>query len=415
MLFFSSFLTAVSSALVPLLVLFGGYFFVRLRGGPLLHPVRATRLLLAGDARRSLSALSLALSGTLGVGNITGVILALSVGGAGALFWMWVACLFAMLLRYCEVVAALSLGMPSERLPRPLARLFLLTLSLLLPLLGGLLQSGAAAECLAISLGLPPLAVSLSLALLAAPLLFIGVRIAGITSRLLPCLSLLYLLLTLGVILTYREGFPRVLTSVLRGAFSPRSLAGGIGGVGVIRAMRVGFSRGMLSNEAGLGTAPYAHAEAHGISPVRQGLFGACEVFLDTAVVSSLTAFALLLPAACGQGEGTALSLASLIGGMQAVFGRIAPSLLSVAVLGFAFSTILAFSHYARAALGERGGRYLLAAHLLAVAIGGAIPPSRIAPPIDLLMTILTALNLLALKKAADRIVILSAAEGLTV
>ncbi len=396
-------ITLLSSGLPFAISVMGVYLLLRLRAFPYLHPVRTARAMLSGGgALRSLSALALALSGTLGVGNITGVALALSVGGAGAILWMWVSALLAMPVRYGEVVLALDGGAGGSRLHT-------LCLLALAPTLGGALQSAAAAEAAESVLSVPPPLTGLCLALLAAAVVFGG---AGVIRRaagaLIPLLSLLYLFLSGGVILTNAARLPSVLSEILREAFRPSAAVGGLLGT-----LTVGFSRGLLSNEAGCGTAPYAHAEAKAVSPARQGLFGIAEVGIDTLLFCTATALAILLSGF--EADGT---IAPLVSALDALFGRAAPIALTISLALFAYATVLAFSHYGTAALASltssRTARsFYLLVMLAAVALGAALPISRIAATVDLLLAVMTYLTLARLVGGSDRIVTLTAEAGL--
>ena len=388
------------SALPCLVSVSGTYLLFRLRGFFLLHPVRSLGYLLSGERLgASLSALALALSGTLGVGSVSGVALALAVGGPGAILWMWISALFAMALHYAEVTLALD-GLGSGRLHA----VFLL---LLAPILGGALQSAAAAETVTLVLGVPPVAVGLLLALGVGAVSLLGLgRIARATELLLPLLSLLYLTLTLGVLIKNAPALPSILLSILREGTAPRAAAGGILG-----CAWVGFSRGLLSNEAGCGTAVYAHREAHGADPCRQGLFGVLEVGIDTLVFCTLSALAML-----SSGEEITGDLAPLLSVCRQVFGGLAPPLLALSLLFFAYSAALALLHHGSAALmriGLGGRRLYVALFLTLTALGSIAPIAWAAALSDLLLLAMTALTVPRTVKAADRVVSLSAARGL--
>jgi AGCS family alanine or glycine:cation symporter len=394
-------LVLLRAALPCLVTVSGLYFLLRLRGFFFLHPLRSLGYLLRGDRLGpSLSALALALSGTLGVGSISGVALALAVGGPGAILWMWISAIFAMAVHYAEVTLALDGKGAGGRLHAAL-------LLLLAPTLGGALQSAAAAETVSLVLGAPRLSVGLLLALGVGAVALLGLgKIARATERILPILSLLYLILTLGVILENAAALPAVLLSIVREGLSPSAAAGGILG-----CAWVGFSRGLLSNEAGCGTAVYAHAEARDADPCRQGLFGVLEVGIDTLLFCTLSALALLV-----SGEKIAGDLAPLLSGCRAVFGPLAPPLLALVLLFFAYAAALALLHHgsaARLSLGLGGERLYVLLFLLATALGSAIPIAGVAAFADLLLLAMTLLTVPRTVKAANRVVALSAARGL--
>lgn len=389
-------------AALPCLVTISGlYFLVRLRGFFLLHPLRTLGYLARGERLgASLSALALALSGTLGVGSISGVALALAVGGPGALLWMWISALLAMAVHYAEVTLTLD-GRPVG------GRAHAVLLLILAPILGGALQSAAAAEAVSLVLGVPRISVGLLLALGVGAVALLGLgKIASAVERILPILALLYLVLTLGVLLENAAALPAVLCTIVREGLSPSAAAGG-----VLGCAWVGFSRGMLSNEAGCGTAVYAHAEARGADPCRQGLLGILEVGVDTLLFCTLSGLALLVSG----GELTG-DLAPLLSGCRAVFGSFAPAFLALVLLSLAFAAALALLHHGNAALARLGigkGRPYVLLYLAATALGGVLEISGVAASADLLLLGMTLLSVPRILKAADRVASLSAARGL--
>ncbi|MBR4769982.1 MAG: sodium:alanine symporter family protein [Clostridia bacterium] len=404
-------LVAVAGGTVPFLLFASGLFFLfRLRGFYLLHPAKTLRRLgEKGERREALSSLAVALGGTLGVGNITGVTSALSVGGPGALFWMWCSALLSMGLHFAEVVLALDTAAPPG-LPRYLSGritkiLFPLSLLFLSLTLGGGLQSAAAAEAAKVALSVP---LPVTGALLALPLVFATVggsrRIRAVSSRVIPFVTLLYALSCLGVIAVFRARLPGVIGAIFRDAFSVRAAAGG--GIGaLIRRASVGFRRGLLSNEGGCGTASLAHAGAGTLDPLRQGVFGIVEVATDTLLLCTLTGLAVLCAGYCGDG------VSPLLSAFGDVYGRGASLLLAAAVFLFAFATAVTYCFYGKTALAALGGSgsafpFLFALFLF---LGAFFPRGLLFSLSDLFLGILAVLNLAALLKGADRISHLSA------
>lgn len=402
----------VVGGIVPLLLFAAGlYFLVRLRGFFLIHPLKTLRYAAGrGDRRAALSSLAIALGGTLGVGNITGVTSALFVGGPGALFWMWCSALLSMGLHFAEVVLALDTAAPPG-LPRYLSggitgKVFPVSLLLLSLTLGGGLQSAATAEAAQIALRVPP---ALTGALLAVPVALVTVggvtRIASASNRVIPLVTLLFSLLCLGVIVAYRARLPGVFRSIIADAFSLRAAAGG--GIGtLIRRASVGFRRGLLSNEGGCGTASVAHAAATSCDPVRQGVYGIVEVATDTLLLCTLTGLAVLCAGYSGEG------VAPLLCAFSETYGRCAGVLLFLAVFLFAFATAVSYCFYGRTATvalagGTGGGFPLLLAFFLF--IGVFLPRGLLFFLSDLFLGVLAVLNLAALIKKADRITLLSA------
>ena len=416
----------LGSCLPPLLLAAGLFFAIRLSFFPLRHPIRTARRLGGGDARSSLSALTVALAGTLGVGNIAGVGVALSVGGEGAVLWMVVGATLASFLKYAEITLTLdrkragvsrgALDYIAPTLGRGPAALFaLLTLALALTM-GSLLQGQVIAETAA-SLGrVLPLSVGHLLAALTL-LLFLGGQraVARLSGLLIPPLTLLYTLAAIAVVTVNYTAIPTALLRILRGALSPASAGGGLLGSGVAAAVRAGIGRGLFSNEAGAGTAPFAHGAADGSSPARQGLFGIVEVLLDTVLMCSLTALAVLtvfdpLPSL----SGTALVAAAF----GSVFGDLAGSLVSLSVILFAYATVACWVSYGRQALGHltdrRLPRLLFPLLFSGMLIVGAVMPATGAwGAADLVLGGMTVINTVALLKNEKRVRTLTEEYGL--
>jgi AGCS family alanine or glycine:cation symporter len=315
-----------------------------------------------------------ALAATLGTGNIAGVSFALMLGGAGALFWMWVSALLGMATKYAEVVLAVAyrrrngrgdwVGGPMHYISRglgdswrPLAVLFALAGALAALASGNAVQTGAiaAAANTAVRLffpdtGVGKTAVSCTVGLLialTAALTYLGGlrRLGKVTERLVPFMGGLYIAACLAVILTQLPRLGGVFAQILQGAFSPAAAAGGAGGFTLRQAMVWGFRRGLFSHEAGLGSSPMAHAAPSETDPVRQGFYGIFEVFVDTFVICGLTGLTLLVSGVDlrAAGGGPAANAAAF----GILFGDRAGSLLVALCLAlFSLSTVLSWGHY---------------------------------------------------------------------
>lgn len=311
------------------------------------------------------SALTVALAGTLGVGNITGVASALILGGAGSIFWMWVSALLAMVLKYAEIVLAhgharvcgtekhggamyyLHDGFRGEK-GRGLALVFSFFCLMNSLAMGCMLQSEAVTGAFhGVSRPVAVL-VGAMLALLVALVVFGGDgggNIPTLTTVIIPVMSALYVVMSLCVIIKNVGSLPHVLREIFRSAFNFRSAVGGTLGFGASRAIRYGFMRGLLSNEAGCGTAPTAHASSSVVSPRDQGLLGVLEVFVDTILLCSATAFSILLTvgtdaeilSSFAAGDEMRLVLTSY----SSFFGKSALPLMATAVFFFAYATIV--------------------------------------------------------------------------
>lgn len=353
---------------VPLLLVGVGLFFLLyLRGAPLLCPRRAIRAWRGGcrgGRRESFRAVCLALAGTLGVGNLAGVAGAIAMGGAGAIFWMWVSALFAMILKYAEIVLAMrhrrsddlgeGHGSSMETIRRgcisrghPILGRVLSVLFACLFLgtalsMGSGLQANAVANTLSGVFGLSPLSVGL---LLGGTLLLVLAKgregMLSLCARLVPFMTLLYVVLSAAVLVLRADRIPWVLGQIVTDAFSPDAAVGGIGGFLLSRKVRFGVMRGLISNEAGCGTAPTAHAAADGVTPAGQGIMGMVEVFVDTLVLCTLTAWVVLL----GEGDGGSFMMMT-IESFTSVLGNFVSYPLAISVLCFGFATLVCWAHY---------------------------------------------------------------------
>ena len=314
-----------------------------------------------------------ALAGTVGTGNIAGVAGAIAIGGPGAVFWMWCSALLGMCTKFAEVTLAVHfrersetgewVGGPMYYIKNGLGKrwqflAFLYSLFGVLTVFGtgnatqvNTIVTAIDSALLATGSGLNGILPTLNLivgvvvAMMVAMVLLGGVkRIGSVTEKLVPFMALFYIVLALGVVaLNYRR-FPAVLASIVGGAFDPRAVTGGAIG-SVFLSMQKGVSRGIFSNEAGLGTGSIAHACADTHKPVKQGMFGIFEVFADTIVICTLTAMVILcsgVPVGYGSAAGAELT----ISGFTATYGGWSSIFTAVALCCFAFSTIIGWGLY---------------------------------------------------------------------
>lgn len=314
-----------------------------------------------------------ALAGTVGTGNIAGVAGAIAIGGPGAAFWMWCSALLGMCTKYAEVTLAVHfrekgsngewLGGPMYYIKNGLSRRWQ-WLAVLYALFGVLTVFGtgnatqvntitAAIDTALLEFGLVNtgflptlnLVIGILVAMLVAMVLLGGIqRIGKVSEKLVPLMAVLYLLMSLGVVVLNLPRLPQVLVSIVAGAFNPRAFTGGVVG-SVFLSMQKGVSRGIFSNEAGLGTGSIAHACADTKKPVSQGMFGIFEVFADTIVICTLTALVILCsgtPVQYGAPAGAELT----ISGFTAAYGGWASLFTAAALCCFAFSTILGWGLY---------------------------------------------------------------------
>ena len=333
----------------------GLFLFFLVGRFPLFHPKQTLRALTepSKDGISPIKAMTVALAGTLGVGNIAGVASAIAVGGAGAVFWMWLSAFAAMPIKYAETLLAVrhrrlrnkqmhggAFFYMEDRRGKlfSFAALVFAILCLTAALtMGCMVQSNAVAVSFSDTFSLSPRLVALSLGVLTFAVVSGGLsQISSLTVRLIPAMSALYLILSLFILFTHPAAWGRVFGEIFAEAFSGKAVGGGLLGFLSSNALRLGVTRGIFSSEAGCGTAPIVHASANVDHPARQGLFGMLEVFFDTVVMCSLTAFVVLIAKDGGLSlPADGMSAASLSFGKFLPF---APKLLAVAVFVFAFA-----------------------------------------------------------------------------
>jgi len=316
-------------------------------------------------------AVATALASTVGVGNIAGVSTAIFIGGPGALFWLWVSGLLGMCTKYAEIVTAMHYretdadgtmrGGAMYTLKKGLGLPWLGTIFALLTALaafgiGNMVQANSVAASLTESFGIDPQITAIVLIVLTAVVILGGIkRIGELTSVLVPFMAILYLGGGLVIILMHISDLPRAFGLVFNGAFSGSAAAGGFTGATMMMAMRYGIARGLFYNEAGLGRAPMVHAAAQTDHPVRQGMYGIFEVFIDTILICTTTGLVVLLTDTWTSGAtGAALAARAFETGLPGVWGDI---IVTGGIMLFAFSTLIGWSYY-----GETGIVYLLGA-----------------------------------------------------
>ena len=314
-----------------------------------------------------------ALAATVGTGNIAGVAGAIAIGGPGAIFWMWVSALFGMCTKYAEVTLAVHyreinangelVGGPMYYIKNGLSKkwhwlAYLFAAFGVLTVFGtgnatqvntittainsALLNYNVISES---AVSTSNLIIGIIIAILIAMILLGGIkRIGHVTEKLVLFMALLYILLGLGVILLNIQNVPAVFASIFRGAFQPRAVTGGIV-LSMFTSLKKGVSRGIFSNEAGLGTGSIAHACADTKKPVKQGMFGIFEVFTDTIVICTLTALVILCSGvAVDYGKAAGAELTIL--GFTSTYGSWVSIFTAIAMCCFAFSTAVGWGLY---------------------------------------------------------------------
>ncbi len=379
---FSAFVGAVNGvvwgpAMLTLIALTGVFLMVGLAFYPLRKIGYALRLLFSGGEAGEgdippFKALMTALAATVGTGNIAGVATAIFLGGPGALFYMWLIALIGMATKYAEAVLAVSyrevdedglhVGGPMYYLKNGVGKRFPLLGGILAPLfaifaaiaafgIGNMVQSNSVAHALTSTFGVGEIWTGVIMAVIVALVIIGGIRrIADVAGALVPFMMVAYVLAALVVLVLNIGAIPDAIALVFQHAFQPVAAAGGFAGATVAAAIRFGIARGVFSNEAGMGSAPIAHAAAKTNSPVRQGHIAMLGTFFDTIIICSMTGLAIIVTGAWTSGEtGAALTTTA--------FANVLPvgaEIVTIALAIFAFTTVLGWSYY-----GERCIEYL--------------------------------------------------------
>lgn len=314
-------------------------------------------------------AVSTALAATVGTGNIAGVGTAIAIGGPGAVFWMWVAALFGMATKYGEVVLAIEYREKTEDGRFVGGPMYYLTkganmkwLGILFAVfgatatfgIGNMVQSNSVAASLNTTFNVSPLVTGIVLAILVALVTVGGIKKIGkVTEIIVPFMAAIYIIGGLIIILANITLIPEAIGVIFREAFTGSAATGGFVGSTLAMSIRYGVARGVFTNEAGLGSAPIAHAAATTDHPVRQGLWGIFEVFADTLVICTITALVIVMTGAVDTGlDGAALTTSAFDEGLM--FGGY---IVTFGLVFFAFSTLIGWSYY-----GERCIEFLFGA-----------------------------------------------------
>lgn len=316
------------------------------------------------------AALMTALAATVGTGNIAGVATAIAVGGPGALFWMWMTALVGMATKYAEVLLAVhyretddhgeQVGGPMYAIKNGLGRrwawlggAFALFGGLAGFGIGNMVQSNSIAGALQAGFGINPWVSGIVMTVFTGFVLLGGVkRIGAVAEKLVPFMCISYIAVALMVLGIYVDQIPAAFALIFESAFNPVAATGGFAGAAVMMAMRYGVARGIFSNEAGLGTAGIAQAAGQSKNPVESGLVGMMGTFIDTIVVCTMTGLVVIVTGAWSSGlKGAALSSAAF----AAAFPGFGAQFLSIALVVFAFTTILGWAYY-----GEKCWEYLV-------------------------------------------------------
>ena len=408
----------------PLLILLVGtgiYLTIRLGLLQVTRLPKAFQLIFTKDKGHgdvsSFAALCTALAATVGTGNIIGVATAIKVGGPGALFWMWMAAFFGMATKYAEGLLAIKyrtkdangavaggpmhyilLGMGEKW--RPLAIFFALA-GVLVALLGigTFTQVNSITESIQNTAQINPAITALILSIFVGIAVFGGLKsISKVSTAVVPFMAIVYILGTLTVILFNIEKIPATLVLIFTSAFSPAAAVGGFAGASIRMAIQNGVARGVFSNESGLGSAPIAAAAAKTNEPVEQGLISMTGTFIDTLIICTLTGLTILVTGVwSGDLNGVALTQSAF----STVFSYFGPSLLTIFLVLFAFTTILGWNYY-----GERCFEFLFGVRFIwlyrvvfvvMVLLGGFIELDMVWIIADIVNALMALPNLIAL------------------
>ncbi len=330
--------------------------------------------------KRSISqfqAMATALAATIGTGNIVGVATAITIGGAGSVFWMWISAFFGMMTGFAENVLGIYFRRKNEKGEwiggpmlyiekglkcKPLAIIFAIFCVLASFGIGNMTQANSMSSSLHATFNIPPIASGIVVAAIVAFAALGGIkRLGKITEKLIPFMAVIYIIATVTIIILNINTIPGVLKDIFKGAFGLDSAVGGISGYLIKTAMTQGLKRGVFSNEAGLGSSVMVHCAADSKEPVQQGLWSMFEIFVDTIIVCSLTAFSILSTGVVEAHPGVS-GAPLVIFAFSDVFGSFAGAILSISILLFAFSTILGWSYY-----GEKSVEYLFGTKVVPV------------------------------------------------
>lgn len=362
------------------------------------------------------NALMTSLSATIGTGNIAGVATAIFLGGPGALFWMWCTALVGMATKYAEAVLAVKyrevdnkgmhIGGPMFYIKNGLkshwgwlGTCFAVFGAIAGFGIGNTIQANSVADVMNTTFDVPPIATGITIAVLAALVLIGGIkRIANVAGKLVPLMALSYLVAGVIILLMNAEALPHAFELIFTHAFTPVAATGGFAGAAVWAAIRFGVARGIFSNEAGLGSAPIAHAAASTNSPVQQGTIAMLGTFIDTLIICSITGLVIITTGAWTSGE-TGASLSSVA--FETALPGFGQYIVAIGLSVFAFTTILGWSFYSEKCFeylfGEGVIRPFRICWIIAVPIGATANLSFIWLVADTLNALMALPNLIAL------------------
>lgn len=319
------------------------------------------------EGMSSFQALATSIAAQVGTGNLAGAATAIVAGGPGAIFWMWLSAFFGMgtifaeaslAQKYKETVDGEVTGGPAYYIKNGLgckwlAVIFSITIILALGFIGNMVQANSIGDAFSTAFNIKPVIVGIVVAILAGVIFIGGVsRIASFTEKIVPIMALFYIIGSVVIIaMNYAEIIP-AFKYIFVGAFSSKAVVGGALGVGIKKAMRYGVARGLFSNEAGMGSTPHAHAVAKVNHPAEQGLVAMMGVFIDTFVILTLTALVIITSGALGATDAAGKTLTGISLTQKAFemgMGNFGVTFIAIALLFFAFSTIIGWYFFGEA------------------------------------------------------------------
>lgn len=365
----------------------------------------------------SFQALATAIAAQAGTGNITGAAMAIAAGGPGAIFWMWVSAFFGMATIYAEALLAQKFRTTVDgqvtggpiyyiraafrgRFGRFLSAFFSVAIILALGCMGNMVQSNSIGAAMETAFHVPPIVIGLVVAAIAGFIFVGGVkRIASVTEKVVPIMALLYIGGCLVILAVNHAALPACFQQIFVLAFAPQSIAGGVIGVTVQKAMRYGVARGLFSNEAGMGSTPHAHAIAKVKRPQDQGIIAMTGVFIDTFIILTLTALVILSSGAL-QAAGVNHATMAQYAFSQA-FGEFGNIFIAICMLFFAFSTIVGWYFFGeinvKALFGKKAVPVYAVVVMVFVAAGSALKVDLVWSLSDMFNGLMVIPNLIAL------------------
>ena len=371
------------------------------------------------DGQKGLSsfqALTTAIAAQVGTGNIAGAATAIAAGGAGAIFWMWLAAFFGMATIYGEAVMAQVtrkeedgkfVGGPIYYIKHVfkgkfgtfLSTFFSVAIILALGFMGNMVQSNSIGASFKNAFGINPLIVGIFVAVVAGVIFIGGIkRIARFTEKIVPIMALLYIVGSLIILIMNPAGLVQAIKDIFVGAFAPQAVMGGALGVTVQKAMRYGVARGLFSNEAGMGSTPHAHATADVKHPSEQGIIAMMGVFIDTFVILTMTALVILSTGALNSGlTGSELAQTAFNAG----FGNFGNIFIAICMLFFAFTTIIGWYYFGevnvRALFGNKAVKLYAVIVIAFVVVGSTLKVNLVWDMSDMFNGLMVLPNLIAL------------------